>query len=146
MYPTRTTGVKESLLIACAPSNLFVPAGYRATLAKQIEDDYAAIGRRILDARLRAGLTQAELGRRIGHEGPTVARWESGENRIYAATLRRIARELGVTVAHLYGDDEGEPNDAFSRAARAATPDERDAGAAFLETMRRRRTEGNRSV
>jgi transcriptional regulator with XRE-family HTH domain len=56
------------------------------------------------EARLRAGLTQAELGRRVGRHQSAIARWESGRSRPSLETLRELIRacglELGFTIAN----------------------------------------------
>lgn len=54
------------------------------------------------DAREAAGLTQAELGRRIGVAGgDRVSRWELGRSTPQAKPLRALASELGVAVTDL---------------------------------------------
>lgn len=50
----------------------------------------------IREARLRAGLTQAELGRRLGKPQSTIARWESGAARPSVETLREAVRACGL--------------------------------------------------
>jgi transcriptional regulator with XRE-family HTH domain len=46
----------------------------------------------IREARLRAGLTQAELGRRIGRPQSQIARWESGRVEPSLETLVKLTR------------------------------------------------------
>jgi transcriptional regulator with XRE-family HTH domain len=48
------------------------------------------------EARLRAGLTQAELGRRLGRPQSAIARWESGRVEPSLETLRTIIRACGL--------------------------------------------------
>lgn len=64
-------------------------------------------GHLIREARLRAGLTQAELAKALGTHQPVVARWETGRTRPDFDTVRNAIRacglELGVTIAE--GDD-----------------------------------------
>jgi transcriptional regulator with XRE-family HTH domain len=52
-------------------------------------------GALIRDARSRAGLTQAELARRIGTSQPVVARLESGSANPTLATLERALNATG---------------------------------------------------
>jgi transcriptional regulator with XRE-family HTH domain len=56
------------------------------------------------EARLRAGLTQAELARRSGRPQSTIARWESGRVEPSLESLRETIRacglELGFTIAN----------------------------------------------
>ena len=44
------------------------------------------------EARLRAGLTQAELGRAVGRPQSAIARWESGRVQPSLETLRDLVR------------------------------------------------------
>ncbi|MGI9119261.1 MAG: helix-turn-helix domain-containing protein [Acidimicrobiales bacterium] len=50
----------------------------------------------IREARLRAGLTQAELARRAGTSQPAIARYERGDVSPRVATLDRIIRACGL--------------------------------------------------
>lgn len=50
----------------------------------------------IREARLRAGLTQAELGRRLGRPQSAIARWERGRVAPSLETLRTIIRACGL--------------------------------------------------
>jgi transcriptional regulator with XRE-family HTH domain len=50
------------------------------------------------EARLRAGLTQAELGRRVRRTQSQIARWERGEVRPSFETLRELIRACGLEV------------------------------------------------
>ena len=64
-------------------------------------------GSLIAEARKRAGLTQAELARRLRTHQPVVARWEAGRTEPGFETVRRSVRaaglELGITLTT--GDD-----------------------------------------
>jgi transcriptional regulator with XRE-family HTH domain len=61
------------------------------------------------EARLRAGLSQAELARRAGKPTSVIGRWERGEVRPSLETLRQVIRaaglELGFTLANADTDD-----------------------------------------
>ena len=59
------------------------------------------IGSQLVAARQAAGLTQAELGRRLGVAQPQVARWE-------AAAYRNVALERVSAVAEALGVSPGE--------------------------------------
>jgi transcriptional regulator with XRE-family HTH domain len=50
----------------------------------------------IREARLRAGLTQAELGEKIGKPQSVIARWERGEVTPRLETLRQAIRGCGL--------------------------------------------------
>jgi Zn-dependent peptidase ImmA (M78 family)/transcriptional regulator with XRE-family HTH domain len=57
--------------------------------------DGATIGQRILEARARAGLTQADLARAAGLERSAIAKIELGVRRVTASELAQIAEHLG---------------------------------------------------
>jgi transcriptional regulator with XRE-family HTH domain len=48
------------------------------------------------EARLRAGLTQAELGRRVNRTQSQIARWERGDVKPSLETLRDLIRACGL--------------------------------------------------
>lgn len=60
---------------------------------------------RIKQLREAAGLTQRELGERIGISGPAVAMWETGENRPSLTNLEKLADVLGVSIDAILGRD-----------------------------------------
>ena len=61
----------------------------------------------IREARLRAGLTQAELGGKIGKPQSVIARWERGEVTTSLETLRHAIRGCGLELSfHLSRLDE----------------------------------------
>ena len=60
---------------------------------------------RIKQLREAAGMTQRELGERIGVSGPAVAMWETGENRPTLTNLEKLADVLGVSVDAILGRD-----------------------------------------
>lgn len=69
-------------------------------------------GRRLREARNRAGLSQSALARELGTIQEQISRWECG---IYAPTdaMRpRLAKALGTTVADLFPyPDDGDNDD-----------------------------------
>lgn len=60
------------------------------------------IGKRLRMFRKQAGLTQAQLGGRLGIAGPTISGYEKGTSRIVADELPKIARALGVHPSEFY--------------------------------------------
>lgn len=50
----------------------------------------------IREARLRAGLSQAELSHRLGTSQSAVARWEAGRTHPSAETLGRVVEACGL--------------------------------------------------
>lgn len=72
--------------------------------------DLPLFARRLRFARERAGLSQRELGRRIGMKddaaSPRINQYESGTHVPRAETVEAIARELKIPVAYLFADGE----------------------------------------
>jgi transcriptional regulator with XRE-family HTH domain len=66
-------------------------------------DDLAwVIGQRLREERLLAGLSEGELGRRIGVEGTTVGQYESGERRLNPERLVGILRAIGLPISTFF--------------------------------------------
>lgn len=65
-------------------------------------------GQRIKAARKNAGLTQKELGQRLGVAYQTLAQWENDLRNPKPDTLQRIAAALDVSIYMLLDDDEKE--------------------------------------
>jgi len=59
-----------------------------------LEDEFA-VAKAVIAARNRAGLTQAELARKMGTTQPVVARMEGGRIRPSLRTLQRLAQATG---------------------------------------------------
>ena len=76
------------------------------------------------EARLRAGLTQAELGERVGKPASMISRWERGRVEPSLETLRRLVRACGLelTLGLANGDDS---YDSFINRALELAPAER---------------------
>lgn len=70
----------------------------------------STFSKRLKDARLAAGLSQRELGRRIGLPEEVVSsrvtRYERGTSEPDFATAEKLAKELGVPLAYLVADNE----------------------------------------
>jgi transcriptional regulator with XRE-family HTH domain len=66
--------------------------------------------RRLAQARIRAGLSQKQLGLLAGMEphvaSPRINQYEKGKHEPQLATAKRLAEVLGVPPAFLYTDDE----------------------------------------
>ncbi len=59
-----------------------------------LEDEFA-VAKAVIAARNRAGLTQAELARKMGTTQPVVARMEGGRIQPSLRTLQRLAHATG---------------------------------------------------
>ena len=73
------------------------------------EDFVRVISRNVLAYRKLKGLTQTELGERIGLSRASVGDIEAGRNRVSSETLARIARALSVSADALLGLDPPPP-------------------------------------
>jgi transcriptional regulator with XRE-family HTH domain len=100
----------------------------------------------IKEARLRAGLTQAELGDRIGKPQSVIARWERGDVEPSLETLQRVIRGCGLDLNfHLSRYDDS--NDLIIDHHLRMTPAERLADLLarvdFQDRVQRERAVGN---
>lgn len=66
--------------------------------------NYAQIGQKIRLAREEAGLSQEEVGNRLGCSGVTISTWEMGKRRISLEDLHRLAKVLGKPLAFFFPD------------------------------------------
>lgn len=53
------------------------------------------------DYRTTNGLTQSELGEKLGVSAETIYRWENGKRAPSLAGLKRISKKTGITVEEL---------------------------------------------
>lgn len=63
-------------------------------------------GQRIKAARMKAGLTQKELGTKLGVSESFIAQYETDKRNPKKETLEKIADALGVHFLELYSDEE----------------------------------------
>lgn len=56
----------------------------------------------LVSARMKAGLTQVELAKKLRVAPSTVAGWELGTHSVRSTRLPQLARALGVPVAKLF--------------------------------------------
>lgn len=63
-------------------------------------NDYAAIGMRIRQARKMHGLSQTQLGQRIGYTKSSISEWETGSKPIGLDSLQKIAAALKKDVSY----------------------------------------------
>ena len=87
----------------------------------------------IREARLRAGLTQAELGERVGKPQSVIARWERGEVQPSLETLRLVVRACGFDLTFQLSKTDDETVTVIDQHLRM-TPTERFAD--LLERVR----------
>lgn len=72
-------------------------------------------GQLIKAARKKAGMTQKELGAKLGVAYQTLAQWENDLRNPKLDTLQRIASALGVPVQELISDWEAVDKEEFKR-------------------------------
>lgn len=70
------------------------------------KDFRVIVGRRLKEARNKAGMTQQQVADALGVARSTVATWESGQNDVDTATLKRLAEMYGTTTDWLLGSDD----------------------------------------
>lgn len=55
-----------------------------------------AVALRVIEYRVKHGITQTELARRVGLKQPAIARLEAGDHEPSLATLSRLSHALGL--------------------------------------------------
>lgn len=70
------------------------------------------VGDNIRRYRVGLGLSQAELGERVGKKRSAIGNYEGGTREPDYATLLALAKALGVTASELLGDSEDDVWDA----------------------------------
>jgi len=86
------------------------------------------IGSRLAIARKSAGLSQGELGKRIGVSYHQIQKYEMGTNRISATSLLNLARALDISLGYFFEGIAGLDNNKSpalddSLTLQAATPE-----------------------
>jgi transcriptional regulator with XRE-family HTH domain len=73
---------------------------------KQHQMDFnVAVGKRLMLIRLSANLSQGDLGERIDVSAQQIHKYETGENRLSAESIKQMADVFAVPVNYFYGDD-----------------------------------------
>ena len=80
-----------------------------------------AIGDRLREERVKAGISQRELARRLGLSPSLISQLESGQSRPSVGTLYSIVTELGVSLDHVIRGADFPDTDG-PEAARAGAP------------------------
>lgn len=81
----------------------------REALARRTSETDKRVGARMKLFRLSAGLSQSQIGERLGVSFQQVQKYEKGANRIGAGTLFLIAEILTVPVFRFFETDENDP-------------------------------------
>lgn len=67
-----------------------------------LNDIEAALGRRLKRRRLALGLTQKQLGDRVGVTPQLIHKWETAQSSIYAARLHELAKALDAPLDYFF--------------------------------------------
>lgn len=78
-----------------------VPGGRPSTKPR------SAFGKRLAEARQRAGLSQAALGAKLGLSQRAIAHWERRDSALYPRQIAALVRILKVDAAELLGVPKG---------------------------------------
>ena len=73
-------------------------------MAEELQSARKVVGERVRERREAAGLTQAELARRVYVSRQTVNNWETGRTLIDVQSLTLVATELGTSASELLGE------------------------------------------
>lgn len=89
----------------------------RSSVRKAMEENRVAyeIAEMIIDARIRKGLTQSELAKKVGTKQPSIARIERGESSPSISFLEKIAAALGMKLVSPKFEDSKEVKYSYSK-------------------------------
>lgn len=73
----------------------------------EVQHELDGIGERLREERLKAGISQRELARRLGLSASLISQLESGLSKPSVGTLYAIVTELGVSVERVIRGDQG---------------------------------------
>lgn len=68
------------------------------------------VGQRLHDRRVLMGLSQEQLGKRIGVTFQQIQKYERGANRVSASRLWEVSRIMGVPVSWFFDEFDGRGN------------------------------------
>lgn len=74
-------------------------------LPSWLQHNRRAVGERIRDLRLSAGLSQVELGQRVDLDHKTISRYENGLRNVGIDEVALLSRALGVRPERLFRDE-----------------------------------------
>lgn len=100
------------------------------------------LGEQLRREREYLGYSQDEVADALGITRPAVSLIESGQRKVEALELKRLAALYGRSVAYLTGDESepsaGEPVRALARLAKTLSPNDLDELQRFAEFLRTR--------
>ena len=98
--------MQENIAALPNPENLDAYTSAMIKAGRPPKGDPPEFGRRMAEARERAGLTQAELARRLGVTQQVVAAWERRNIALRPEQIRMLAEALSTTADYLIGISE----------------------------------------
>lgn len=105
-----------------------------------------AIGQRIRTARRQAGMTQRQLGRKIGVSGVSISDWERGVSQPTALSLWQLANVIGKSATYFLpvpssalGCKDEEVEDLFLKLFRELRPELRQQTLSFIGWVKQER-------
>jgi|SRR5580704_6481288 transcriptional regulator with XRE-family HTH domain len=87
----------------------------KSKLARRPDHRDTEVGRRVRTQRLTKGVSQTELGTKIGVTFQQVQKYENGRNRIGAGRLSRIAEVLEVPASFFFPDESAAASPTWDR-------------------------------
>ena len=81
------------------------------------------VGQRVRALRCAQGMSQADLGQKVGVRFQQIQKYESGANRVSASRLLALAQTLGVPVSHFFDGLEAAPDTSSATAAGSSLAD-----------------------
>jgi transcriptional regulator with XRE-family HTH domain len=78
-----------------------------AKSVKSPDETDASVGEKIRTQRLLRGLSQTDLGKKVGITFQQIQKYEKGVNRVGAGRLHRIAKALGVPISFFFEGERG---------------------------------------
>ncbi|WP_265015327.1 helix-turn-helix domain-containing protein [Wolbachia endosymbiont (group B) of Camptogramma bilineatum] len=75
--------------------------------------DRIQLGKKIKQLRLDRGLTQTELGKRIGVSYRQIQKYENGSNCVLASRIYDLAKALSIDVANFFTDMHADSHEAY---------------------------------
>lgn len=100
----------QAVFISQAPATETVP--YDALMhagGRPAKKSRSTLGERLREARIKAGLSQAELAERMGTTQPAIAYWERGAQRLRSDVVARLSEILGLSTDELLGTKTRRP-------------------------------------
>ena len=104
------------------------------------------VGRRVRLRRWFRGMTQLELGERVGIRFQQIQKYEAGTNRISASRMWEIAAAMEVPMSYFFEGIDGQPSDTGEASGHILTDKKRSNWFASITRSRRPDAHGSSAV